>query len=485
MVMVFYCAREHRVRASRLMPQSIGGYSLLIRIAVGLLLTITLGCVRQVSDVQSPTTSALTAMLATSTPPPTTSPSPLATTPISEATATTHLSTATISPPTTMVTLLPPPLSPTPAAVNVMLSTPEGQQKTGPIVVAVLISDEQAIYLLNQAANLLLTVKIQNGRPTRIAWSANSCQLLITIESFSTNTGQIVSLDLSSGTVEQYFSYELPRSDTLLLLPMFPALSPDRQWVAYSVWSGELYYTGAEYQDVEIVASDRTLGPFRITERGGAWWKGGAWSANGGRYAYADYDELGNSQLYLANPEGTEWVQVTAFNNSIERVGPVKWSPDSNQLAFSSWTADWSDGSLWVVEVDGMNLTKLGPDEMPPVQAEQFWWSKGSSVVVAQAADGGPHDGIYWLDVRTGEVQHVIYSSDVPLSQIVGAFPTSSDLVVRFVAGDQDLYEYDAARDTLVKWWDREPLPSEGYALLNEVEAPPGGEVNLLACSDD
>lgn len=375
-------------------------------------------------------------------------------------------------------TSTPPPV--TAALPTITLATPEGQQAIPPIVAALKYQGESAIYFLDDLGQVAGKVEVSGAYLSRFAWFNHGCELLLFISDGVTGHIQLFDLKLGSREAITLFAYDVSPSDADQEKFNFTQLSPDRQWLAYVVWSGERYYRGAEYQDVETIRLDGSIGPFAISERGGVWWHGGAWSPDGSRYAYADYDENGQSQLFHSAPDGSDRVQVTSFQGLAEDVGPVQWSPDGSRLAFSSWAEDRSSDSMWIASADGTEVVRLGPEGMPRVVAEAFWWSQDGETIVAltvPSEDEEPAGGLYWLNTA-GAVQHFLSYDAFPSGFIIMPFPTADPDIVRF----GDFYEYNRRDQSLVRWPADEHLP-EG--LIDAIEAPPGGSVDVASCASE
>jgi hypothetical protein len=368
--------------------------------------------------------------------------------------------------------------SATPAHLAVILTAPEGQQPIPPIVAALKYQEESAVYLLGDLGQVAGKVEVLDGYLSRFAWFNRGCKMLLFISDGVTGHIQIVDFNLGSREATTLYAYDVS-TDANQDRFLFAQPSPDRRWLAYMVWSGERYYRGAEHQDVEIVRLDGSGGPFALSERGGVWWRGGAWSPDGSRYAYSDYDENGQSQLFHSAPDGSDRFQVTSFQGLAEDVGPVQWSPDGSRLAFSSWSEGHSRGSMWMATADGTAVLPLGPEGMPRVVAEAFWWSQDGETIVALTVPSEgeePPGGLYWLDIN-GAVQHRLSYDAFPLGFIIMPFPTTDSDIVRF----GDFYEYNRRNQSLVRWPADEHLP-EG--LIDAIEAPPNGSVDVASCRD-
>lgn len=109
-----------------------------------------------------------------------------------------------------------------------------------------------------------------------------------------------------------------------------PTISPDGQWVAYTVreanWDENNYHT-------EIWLAEVKTGQVRqLTSHAKKSSSSPAWSPDSSTLAFAtDRDE--KRQVYLIDPRGGEARKLTSFD---EGVGAFAWSPDGKSIAFAA-----------------------------------------------------------------------------------------------------------------------------------------------------
>lgn len=301
-------------------------------------------------------------------------------------------------------------------------------------------------------------------------------------------TGQdirLFDLDLANGTEQEVF---IGGEDANGNWRTYPLLSPDRKWVAYIVWSGELKPSGdTEFQDVEVIAVNERTRPFRLTKRGGA--GGRIWSPDSQYLAYSDYDEAGNSQLYLSRPDGSDRHQLTHFTTSEFIVDGIDWSPDGQRLSFDVVDLDDNLQETWVIHSDGSDLRMLTLDDGKPVPGSGLLWSTDSRTLVVHAWGYESADGLYWFSLDTGKVDHVFHDVKAPSKHIAFPFLISDVQTIGFLGGDYDFYSYNLADDTYKLWLDKFTLFPEykdshdGYPMLRQMAPVPGGAVDISQCS--
>jgi eukaryotic-like serine/threonine-protein kinase len=82
---------------------------------------------------------------------------------------------------------------------------------------------------------------------------------------------------------------------------------------------------------------------------------GGSWSPDGKQLAYSD-----TSNLFVANPDGTEPRKLVALNNT-DVIEYLMWSPGGNHLRFTELNFNSNAASIWEISADGTNLHRLLP----------------------------------------------------------------------------------------------------------------------------
>ncbi|MBN1889887.1 MAG: PD40 domain-containing protein, partial [Thermoflexales bacterium] len=299
-----------------------------------------------------------------------------------------------------------------------------------------------------------------------IAWSPDGCQLHLGV-------GNSIFITDLHGNVLQKVSVNSPREKGVYMGSGSLSLSLTNEWIAYTVLSGYQKYSGAEFQNIEVVAVDSQTMPFVLTTRGGAGMA--AWSPNGERLAYSDYDAAGVAQLYHSNPDGSDRVQLTHFTEPGTTIGMIRWSPAGKALTFAVYLDD-ETGSLWIASAGGTTQLKTAAESGNPI-TDEFWWDEDGQRLAfhTERSYEGDH-AIYWIDAIHGQVVHLLQASETPPGAIVQPFPFKGIQTMGFV-GSKGLIFYDMStgatneKEYAVDWND----------LTGPVRAAPGafqGEVN-------
>ena len=128
---------------------------------------------------------------------------------------------------------------------------------------------------------------------------------------------------------------QAPTIDQLIALKRVgsPAISPNGQWVAYTVrdtnWDDNNYHT-------EIWLADVKAGDLRqLTSNAKKSSTSPAWSPDGSKLAFAT-DRDDKRQVYVIDPRGGEAHKLTSAE---EGVGGFSWAPDGKSIAYTSTEA--------------------------------------------------------------------------------------------------------------------------------------------------
>jgi Tol biopolymer transport system component len=319
--------------------------------------------------------------------------------------------------------------------------------------------DESNILLFSPNSEFQKNYQLTNEiYPLKVEQVIDNCSLIILVDSIGGH--KLIQISQNGEIEQEIFSLESDRPNTPMYMPI---LSQTRKYVAYVVFSGELYYDTAQNQDIEVVELSHTNRPIRVTSHGGAWKEGGAWSLDGTQIAYTDYDDNGVLQVYITQIVGGITKKVlTQFKDSEVKAGPISWSPSGEQLAVILEDRDHKN-NMWIVPTQDNPAFKLDlPNGKFPIADNFFWSDDGSRMLlyIGNNLDSSDMAGLYWFDIKNNKLLHVLTPKDA--SQIVPEadsfayiFPLTIDLSkVVFYNSKDKWYLYDMTHQQIenVSW---------------------------------
>jgi TolB protein len=168
---------------------------------------------------------------------------------------------------------------------------------------------------------------------------------------------------------------------------LFPAWSPDGQWIAFSGLNAE-----GTVDTIHLMRPDGSavvdLGPMGECA---------TWSPDSARIMYCAHGGDGNWAVWVMNADGSEQHQLTHPTLKLPAGSrgdyPGAWSPDGGRIAYSSDVS--GDREVFVMNADGTDrrrLTRLHGANSPEA------WLPDGRIVVAHYAGNSPVS--HWYVVR-------------------------------------------------------------------------------------
>jgi Tol biopolymer transport system component len=186
-----------------------------------------------------------------------------------------------------------------------------------------------------------------------------------------------------------------------------PSWSPDGGRIVFAHSTSEVSVEGPE-AGIYVMNMDGTS-VMRLSDHGYQ----PVWSPNGDKIVFTSNRD-GNDDIYSMEVDGANQINLTASAVHQEQM-PV-WSPDGNKLLFSS-RASWDGASsIYVMNADGSQKTKLATKARVTSQP----WSPDSSKIVYDTYDTGVSfhiigaDSLNDMAISTGNIFHsmLVWSPD-------------------------------------------------------------------------
>jgi Tol biopolymer transport system component len=212
-------------------------------------------------------------------------------------------------------------------------------------------------------------------------WSAGGESLLFSSDRAGNNALWRVPVD--GGTPQRVLNVGYNASD--------PVFSRDGKLMAYSQF----------YQDANIWEMQLATGQARKIISSTQYDSSPSVSPDGTQMAFRS-SRSGSHEIWIANIDGSNPHQVTAFRNSL--TGTPRWSPDGRRIAFDSRPEGQPE--IFVIDIDGNNLTRITNDPAEDVVPS---WSRDGERVYFASNRGGTWQ--VWYAPPTGGTAHRLTQS--------------------------------------------------------------------------
>lgn len=256
--------------------------------------------------------------------------------------------------------------------------------------------------------------------PFEPQWFGNGCQLFI--------GGNL--LDLNGNIV-----WQSPELGETIGNFNGTRLSPDREWLAFPVFSGEQTYESAEFVDVGLIhLNEPSLPPTVVSKNGGAEVGAFAWSLDGDWLGFSDYDENGILQIYRTRADEQETQQLTFHTSPIAKIDYLVWSPNSRYIAYAvtnllytslPYSYDEQDeGWVGIISVSDLSARQIRPAKFGTLANKAIWWKSDSSQIMPVGSslplpeeDSLAGKQIHWADPLLGTITNSFYQTDAPYGE--------------------------------------------------------------------
>ncbi len=206
-------------------------------------------------------------------------------------------------------------------------------------------------------------------------------------------------------------------------------ISPDDQWIAYTITEAVMEGEKSEYlTQIHLVSADGSV--HRQFTRGEISSRGAAFSPDGSHLTFTS-DRSEKDQIWIISLDGGESRQLSDSENGIES---YQWSPDGSRIAYTMREPDTDeekeakDEKRWVKKEDQdykydhlhvMEVDDFEEGDSQQITAGDFtvtsfdWSPDGSRLVFSHAlnpsiAEGGRDQDISWVSADSGAVMPLV-----------------------------------------------------------------------------
>jgi TolB protein len=107
----------------------------------------------------------------------------------------------------------------------------------------------------------------------------------------------------------------------------------------------------------------------------------------GATVSYQPEYKLGGTDLFVADPDGSDVRRLTQVKDTTEANAEAVWSPDGTKIMFAS-TRDGGKWRQWIMDADGSNQRQLTQAEASDITRSFEWSPDGSKILFESNRDG-------------------------------------------------------------------------------------------------
>ncbi len=146
---------------------------------------------------------------------------------------------------------------------------------------------------------------------------------------------------------------------------------------------------------------------------------GAAFPGTNGQITFARFNsDIGDFQVWVANPDGSQQVQLSTAPSR-----HANWSPDGNTIVFDYF--DGQTSQIATISPDGNGFTQLTTDETA-FHGEPGWSNDGTQVVFESDAGSPSGEGLYVFNLSTGITQRITANTTGGVDELPQWSPTSN-----------------------------------------------------------
>ncbi len=278
-----------------------------------------------------------------------------------------------------------------------------------------------------------------------IGWATNGCTLFVESEK-----QRIIKVDTKGkilGEISDINSLKLGSAIARI------RISPDEQWIALVLGTGNQEFTSYEFQNLVTISSKGSNEIFKLTDGGVV--NDVSWKFDFTMVAFADIDNDSIQQVFISSPNGSSKIQETHFNKKSLTIRSLKWSPTGEKIAFIIHNEERQESYIGIVETrDPDNVIFINS----VIAVNEFFWLPNDRIIAdILPSDNDPSKladrAIAWFNSDTGQEVGRISPENLPGEdfQMPGLL-ANSDRIGFF--SDNNFYAYDTSSMQIEKGFD-------------------------------
>lgn len=278
-----------------------------------------------------------------------------------------------------------------------------------------------------------------------IGWATNGCTLFV-----ETEKQRIFKVDIKGnilGEIADINSLNLEAAIARI------RISPDEQWMALILGTGNQEFTSYEFQNLVTISSQDSKEIFKLTEDGVV--NDVSWKFDSTMVAFTDKDNDNIQQIFVSSPNGSNRAQLTHLNKMSLTIRSLKWSSTGEKIAFVILDEEKQESYLGIVETrDTDNLIFINS----VIGVNEFFWLPNDRIIADILPSGKDPSkladrAIAWFDSDTGQEVERISPENLPGEVFqLPSLLANSDRIGFF--SDENFYAYDTSSMQIEKGFD-------------------------------
>jgi len=312
--------------------------------------------------------------------------------------------------------------------------------------IAIAGKDYGTIFLVNPDIGTPQQLDISGDTAVNVlGWVENGCSLYV-----ETEKQRVLKLNISGNLVAELADIDSLNLDAAITKI---TISPDEQWIALILGTGNQGFSSYEFQNLVTVSLQNSKEIYKVTEDSVV--TDSSWKFDSGMIAFTDKDNNNIQQIFVTSPSGSNRTQLTHLNMTDLTIRSLKWSPNGEAIAFVIVDEEKHESTLGIVETGDTNNLIVTASV---IGVNEFFWLSNDRIMANVLPIGKDSTklgdrAIAWFDSDTGQELGRISPENLPIEvfQLPGSLANSDQ--IGFFA-HTNFYVYDTSSLQLEKGFD-------------------------------